>query len=177
MAQQPKGRSRVTRAARNKAVVIRFHDEVIVGQRFELVPELMQEDMVHARGAIGETLSQIDPAGVAALKGLSGAARFVAATKLLRRHFPEWKSTMIAAVAEGDRVVTHCVVEGRDNGGFLGTGSKTGAAFKLDQLVLHELADGRIKRVFALADQLGFWRALGAVLPGSGDQVSQHERR
>jgi predicted ester cyclase len=159
--------------ARNKAIVKKFHDEVIVGMNYDLVPQLMHDEMEHARGAIGETLTQIDPAGVAKLRGLKGHARFIAATKLLRSHFPQWNSRMLEIVGDGDLVVTHCVVDGKDSGGFLGAGPKGGATFSLDQLVMHKVVDGKIKRIFALSDQLGFWRALGAPLPGGADQISQ----
>lgn len=158
---------------RNKTVARRFHDEIIVGQQYEKVTDFLCEDIVHARGAIGDTLTTIDPIGVASLKALSGPIRFVAATKLLRQRFPKWDSQLLEILGEGNRVVTRCVVHGRDEGGFLGTGPEGGAEFALDQVVLHEFRDGKICRIFAISDQLTFWRALGARLPGDGDAISR----
>lgn len=160
----------------NRDIVRRFHDEVIVGQNFALVPELMHDEMEHARGAIGETISAMAPDRVKTLRSLKGHERFIAGTKLLRSLFPEWHSTLEEMVAERDKVVTKCTVRGRDTGGFLGQGPRQGAAFVLEQVIIHKLKDGKIKKVYAMSDQLGFWRALGAELPGEGDQISQSRR-
>ncbi len=153
----------------NKRVVIGFHDDVINGLQFDRVPAYMHEDMRHLRGAIGYTLSQMDPAGVATLKALSGHSRFIEATRLLRSQFPEWHSTIEDVIAESDRVVTRCTVRGRHLGGAFLTSVDSGRPFELPQIIIQQVVDGRIKSVYALADELGFWRALGVVLPGAGD--------
>lgn len=157
----------------NRQIVRRFHDEVIVKQRFELVPELMHDEMEHARGAIGETISAMAPEDVSKLRMLSGHKRFIAGTKLLRSLFPEWQSTLEEVIGERDKVVTRCTVRGRDVGGFLGQGPAGGSDFVLEQVIIHRVVDGKIKRVYAISDQLGFWRALGADLPEGTDLISQ----
>jgi len=149
----------------NKQRSIRFHDEVIVGQNFDVARELLAPDLQHARGAIGYTMRAMSPSGVAALQGLQGPERFIAATKLLRSLFPEWNSTLDEIIAEGDKVVTKCTVRGRDIGGFLGTGPAGGGAFELDQMIIQTFRDGKIVKIYALSDELGFWRAMGAELP------------
>jgi predicted ester cyclase len=154
---------------KNKQVIIGFHDDVINGLQFDRVPAYMHADMRHLRGAIGYTLSQMDPAGVATLKPLEGHTRFIEATRLLRAQFPEWHSTIEEVIAEGDRVVTRCIVRGRHRGGPFLTSPDTSRPFELPQIIIQQVVDGRIKSVFALSDELGFWRALGVVLPGAGD--------
>ena len=149
----------------NKALVRRFHDEVIVGQNFELARELLAPVLGHARGAIGYTISKLSPEAVADLRELQGDDRFIAATKVLRSLFPEWVSTLDEIVAEGDKVVTKCTVRGRDAGGFLGTGPADGTAFELEQVIIQTIENGRIVKIYALCDELGFWRTLGAHLP------------
>lgn len=153
----------------NKRVVVGFHDEVINGLRFERVPSYMHRDMQHLRGAIGYTLSQMDPEGVAALKPLAGYERFVKATQTLRAQFPVWHSTIEEIIAEGDRVVTRCTVRGQHRGGpFMGSADSS-RTFELPQIVIQQVVDGLIRSVYALSDELGFWRALGVPLPGKGD--------
>jgi predicted ester cyclase len=150
----------------NKKMAIRFHDEVINGQDFELAREILSPDLQHARGAIGYTMNLMATEAVAGLRGLQGPERFIAATRVLRSVFPEWVSTLDEIIAEGDKVVTKCTVRGRDIGGFLGTGPDGGAAFTLEQVIIQTYKDGKIVKIYALCDELGFWRALGAQLPG-----------
>ena len=138
---------------------------MIVGQNFELARELLAPVLGHARGAIGYTISKLAPEAVADLRELQGADRFIAATKVLRSLFPEWVSTLDEIVAEGDKVVTKCTVRGRDAGGFLGTGPADGTAFELEQVIIQTIENGRIVKIYALCDELGFWRTLGAHLP------------
>lgn len=149
----------------NKRLSIRFHDEVINGNDFDLARVILSPDLQHARGAIGYTISKYDPEGVAGLRDLKGPERFIAATKVLRSIFPEWVSTLDEIIAEGDKVVTRCTVRGRDRGGFLGTGPAGGVSFELPQVIIQTFSQGRIVRIFALSDELGFWRTLGAELP------------
>lgn len=149
----------------NKLIAVRFHDEVINGQNFALAHEILSPNLQHARGAIGYTISKMAPDRMAELKGLTGPDRFIAATKVLRSLFPEWVSSLEEIVAEGDKVVTRCVVRGRDVGGFLGTGPAEGAAFELEQVVIQTYTEGRIVKIYALSDELSFWRVLGADLP------------
>jgi len=153
----------------NKRVIVEFHDRVINGLDFAVVPRYMHEDVQHRRGAIGYTLSQMDPEGVARLRSLQGFERFIEATRLLRRQFPEWRSTIDEIVAEGDTVVTRCTVRGRCRDGRFLNRDGPGAAFELPQVVIQQVVDGRIKRIFAMSDELGFWRTLGVALPGSVD--------
>lgn len=151
--------------ASNRELVVRFHDEVINGQDFDLALQILHPAFEHRRGAIGYTMQQIAPRKVAALRNLQAGERFVAATRLLRSLFPEWQSTLDDVIAGDDKVVTLCTVRGRDRGGFLKTGPAGGAAFELQQVIVHTLEEGRIKSVYALCDELGLWRALGARLP------------
>jgi predicted ester cyclase len=152
-------------AEANKQTCIRFHDEVINGQDFELAREILSPNLQHARGAIGYTMSKMAPDAVQSLKGLQGPERFIAATKVLRRCFPEWHSTLDAVYAEGDTVVSKCTVRGRDSGGFLGTGPAGGTPFELEQVIIQTYEEGRIIKIYALSDELAFWRTLGANLP------------
>lgn len=134
---------------------------------------MMHEELEHARGAIGTTNSAMVPDKVKHLRTLHGHDRFIAGTKLLRSLFPEWHSTLEEVIGECDKVVTRCTVRGKDVGSFLGEGPKGGSDFVLEQVIIHKIKDGKIKRVYALADQLGFWQALGAHLLGAEDLVSQ----
>jgi predicted ester cyclase len=149
----------------NKAISRRFHDEVINGQNFDLAREILATELGHARGAIGYTISKMATDAIAGLRELKGPDRFIAATKVLRTLFPEWVSTLNEMIAEGDKVVTKCTVRGRDVGGSLGTGPADGAPFELEQMIIQTFENGKIVKIYALSDELGFWRTLGAELP------------
>ena len=152
--------------AEDSRVVRRFHDEVINGNDWAVARDLLAPDVTHLRGAIGATLADIDPDGTGRLRDLTGAGRFIAATQLLRSHFPVWDSQILALVAGaqeadgGSPVVTRCLVRGQIGEGF--RGGRDGQAFELDQAVIQRVRGGRIVEIWALADQLDFWRALGA---------------
>ncbi len=150
---------------KNKEISRRFHDEVINGQNFELAREILAPVLGHARGAIGYTISKMAPDAIAGLRELQGPERFIAATKVLRSLFPEWVSTLDEIIAEGNQVVTKCTVRGRDVGRFLGTGPSGGAEFELEQVIIQTFENGRIVKIYALSDELSFWRTLGADLP------------
>ena len=154
-----------THKAEAIAVARRFHDEVINDLDFDLARELLHPQVRHERGAIGFTLSMIRPAEVKALKELSGAERFIEATRLLRDTFPVWRSRLVDVVASGGKVVTRCVVSGVYRGPFLNSGPQYEVRFELPQMVLETVENGRITSIFALSDQLDFWRDLGAGLP------------
>jgi SnoaL-like polyketide cyclase len=159
-------------AERNRKLFIQFHDEVIVGGNVELGLEMQSERLAHGRGAIGETLALIDPEGVSALRKLSGRDRFREATKLLRTYFPEWNSELHEVWASGSHTIAKLTVKGRYNGRFLGHGTPD-APFALEQLVVTEWDDqGRQVHIYAMGDELGLWRQLGAKLPGPDQLVS-----
>ncbi len=152
--------------AESSRVVRRFHDEVINGNDWAVARELLAPDVTHLRGAIGATLSDIDPDGTRRLRDLTGAERFIAATQLLRSHFPAWDSQIVSLIAGEDEadggslVVTRCLVRGQARKGF--RGGRDGQTFELHQAVIQRVRGGRIVEIWALADQLDFWRALGA---------------
>ena len=146
----------------NREVSRRFHDEVIVGNDWDVARELLHPEVKHLRGAIGTTIVELDPDGASGLRAYTGAERFIHATEMLRVLFPRWSSRLELMIAEQDRVFTHCVITGT-----LGVplrGAAAGTDFELHQAVVQRIQDGRITEIFALSDQLELWRALG--VPG-----------
>lgn len=144
---------------RNRQVSRLFHDEVINGNDWAVARELLAPDVRHLRGAIGMTITEMDPAGAARLRGLAGAERFIAATELLRSLFSRWDSEIQQMVADGPYVFTRCLVRGTVGQGF--RGGPAGAQFELPQAVVQRIEAGRIVEIWALSDQLDFWRSLG----------------
>jgi ketosteroid isomerase-like protein len=148
----------------NREVSRRFHDEVIVGNDWDVARELLHPEVRHLRGAIGMTIVELDPEGAAGLRAHAGAERFIHATELLRSLFPRWDSRLLVMIAEDNRVFTHCVVSGT-----LGVplrGAAAGTDFELHQAVVQTIENGRITEIFALSDQLDLWRALGVPAVG-----------
>jgi hypothetical protein len=137
----------------------RFHDEVIVGNDWDVARQLLAPDLRHIRGAIGLTLHEIDPAGAAALAAYSGAERFIAATQFLRGLFDRWDSVLDLLVADGDTVFTKCTVTGRLGVAFLD--ARPGTEFQVEQAVVQTVRSGQISTIWALSDQLQLWRDLG----------------
>jgi predicted ester cyclase len=157
---------------RNRNLFIKFHDEVIVGGDLELGQAMLSDKLVHGRGAIGETLALIDPEGVMALRQYHGGERFVRATRLLRHYFPGWDSELHNVWADGNHTFAKLTIHGRFNGRFLGHGHPD-ASFDLEQLVVTEWdEDGKQVHIYAMGDELGLWRQLGAALPGPEQRVS-----
>lgn len=145
--------------AENREISRRFHDEVINGNDWDVARELLAPDVRHLRGAIGSTISEMDPGGAAELRTLSGAERFIGATKLLRSLFERWDSQIQQMIASDDLVFTKCLIRGTVTSGFRGSADRTD--FELPQAVVQRIADDRIVEIWALSDQLEFWRDLG----------------
>jgi ketosteroid isomerase-like protein len=134
----------------NKIVVERF-DALVNSGDLEHLDQLCTPDMVN------HALAPTRPAG------LEGTREFLAtAGRKLRSD--RWQDLVV--VAENDRVVQHGVRCGHWPGGiFLGMQVPEGP-YAREVVFVYRLVDGRIAERWAVRDDLGMMRQLGALQPG-----------
>jgi predicted ester cyclase len=82
--------------------------------------------------------------------------------------FPDWRFDLLTLVAEGDRVVAHMPYTGTHRGPILGVAS-TGRSCFVDEIVIFQVADGKIVEAWEVYDEAGMWRQLGVVMPGGAE--------
>jgi steroid delta-isomerase-like uncharacterized protein len=75
--------------------------------------------------------------------------------------FPDWRFTLLALIAEGDRVVAHMPYSGTFRGEIVGV-QPTGRSCTVDEIVIFRIAGGRIAEAWEVYDEAGMWRQLGA---------------
>jgi predicted ester cyclase len=132
----------------NKRIVERF-EELITTQELGLLDELCMPDMVN------HTLAPDRPAGLAGTReflGTTGAASFATTT---------WPEKIV--VAEGDFVVWFGVRGGRWAGGDLFGFDVPEGDYERGFTVMYRLQDGKIAERWAVRDDLGMLRQLGAL--------------
>jgi hypothetical protein len=78
--------------------------------------------------------------------------------------FPDWRFTLLALVAEGDKVVAHMPYSGTLRGEIVGV-QPTGRPCTVDEIVIFRVADGRIAEAWEVYDEAGMWRQLGVAPP------------
>ena len=89
-----------------------------------------------------------DPAGTRAI-----AEEWTAA-------FPDWRFTLLALIAEGDRVVAHMPYSGTHRGAIMAV-EPTGQSCTVDEIVIFRIAGGKIAEAWEVFDEAGMWRQLG----------------
>lgn len=130
----------------NKEVVRRFVDEVINSGRLAVVDELLSDDYrYHAPG--------MEIEGRDGIKGIF---------TMLRTAFPDWREEVEDLIAEGDRVVFRVTGTGTHKEEFQGIAA-TGEEVRIAGIDIVRLEGGRIIEHWAMFDQLGMMRQLGAI--------------
>jgi steroid delta-isomerase-like uncharacterized protein len=127
--------------ADNKRLARRWYEEVLNGQDFALVNDLVAPDFV----INGETVGP---------EGIKAAAVWV------RSVFPDLRVTVEDVVAEGDRVVTRFSARATHRGEFLGV-PPTGKPVVLTGVHVDRVAGGRIAERWESVDLLAVLTQLG----------------
>jgi steroid delta-isomerase-like uncharacterized protein len=130
----------------NQQIVRRFLDEVINGQRFDLLPELFDTDFVWHGGSFGDT---------------RGLDEFAAVVEPFYKAFPDLRITVEDLFGEDDRVVARFTVKATHQGHFLGVPA-TGKKVKWTGQPIYRLAGGKIVEAWFAEDTFGLMRTLGA---------------
>ena len=133
----------------NKAIVRRLIHEGIVGGNLDLIDELCSPDCVN-HSAVPE-----------ARLGTAGVKRVVAFS---RAAMPDqrWTSEMI--IAEGDLVVIHGIREATwQADSFRGVATPKGKHIAVELVHVFRLRDGKVVEHWAVRDDLGLMKQLGAL--------------
>ena len=135
----------------NKAVVRRFHDEVLNKGNLALIDELCSHDLVDHTAPPGL------PPGVEGAKQTLGI--YLAA-------FPDLHVTMEDMIAEGDRVVVRWTASGTHKGDLMGI-APTGRRVTVTGIAIDRIAGGKTVEHWEVFDQMGLMQQLG-VIPAQG---------
>jgi steroid delta-isomerase-like uncharacterized protein len=132
---------------KNKAVVLRFVEEVANGRNLDAIDELLSEDFA------------LPPDGSGALSrdGLKGVLTYYFAA------FPDLHYTVEEVVAEGDNVVLRVKMRGTQDGEYGGQ-APSGRDVEVDEVDLFVVREGLIRGYRIVWDELGFRRQLGLPL-------------
>ena len=136
----------------NKVVVMRFYDELWNQRRLEIADEIFTADCI-----THQLQSGADDVGVPRN------------AEAIRNHvtgwlagFPDLRFEVEQIFAEGDHVVSRCVMQGTHTGAWLGIGP-TNKTVSIRLIVFHRIRDGKIAEDWVLVESLGFFQQLGLV--------------
>jgi steroid delta-isomerase-like uncharacterized protein len=99
------------------------------------------------------------PSGVGEHMGLDAVKAMTAA---IRAGLPDWRSTVVDQVAEGDKVVARWEGRGTHLGQFGGVPA-TGRTVELKGITIERVAGGKIVEVWGAWDELGLMHQMGAI--------------
>jgi steroid delta-isomerase-like uncharacterized protein len=131
----------------NKEVVRRFVVEVVDEGKLELLDEVISPDYLE---------HTFDPGQAPGREGLRQAL------VVLRRAFPDFRSTIEEIVAEGEKVAYVAVSRATHQGEFHGIAA-TGRPIEIEEMHVVRIVDGKIAEHRALYDTFGMMRQLGAL--------------
>ena len=133
----------------NKAIELRFLEEVVNKGNLAVIDELVATDFV----------DHTAPPGLAPDR--EGYKQFFA---MSRSAFPDMHSTLEDMFAEGDKVVQRFTVRGTHKGEWMGI-PPTNKRMEIGGIAIHRLAGGKIVEDWANMDMLGAMQQLGVVPP------------
>jgi steroid delta-isomerase-like uncharacterized protein len=154
MAELEESRAQAALEEQNKALVLRFYEE-IDKQNFDAAIAMLASDAkIYASGGF-------EPANPEDLKPIF-PAWFTA--------FPDYAHDIQDVIAKGDKVVVKTTYTGTHEGDFIGT-PPTGNTFKYLGIHIITVKDGMIVEGWILEDMLYLWQQLGMELkPKEGEK-------
>ncbi len=138
-------------SADNKALVLRYVEEVLNKKNLSLIDELFAPTFIDHDASMPEA------------KGPAGIKRVAA---MVHASFPDLQFTVEDMVAEGDKVVYRYTVRGTHLGDFMGI-APTGKQTAVTGIHIYRIANGKLQEEWENWDMLGLMRQLG-VLPQPG---------
>ncbi len=137
----------------NKQAVRRLYDEMVSEGRFEVLDEVVKEDVIENEAAAEEM-----PGGRAGVRAFFEA---------MRAAFPDLKAEVGRLLAEDDRVVAHVTLSGTQEGEFMGVPA-SGRRFEAELFDMFRIEDGMIAEHWGVMDQMTMMQQLGAI-PGPAE--------
>lgn len=136
----------------NRAVVLRFYEELWNGRDLGVADEIIADECVtHQLRSGAESVAV--PRNAEEVKRHVG--EWVAG-------FPDLRFTVEQLVAEGDRVVSQCVMRGTHEGTWLGVAA-TGRQVSIRLMVVQRIEGGKIVEDWVQVEALGLFQQLGLV--------------
>ena len=135
----------------NKAIVTRIYTEVNDAQKYDVLDEICQRDIIIHDPLAGDTQ------GLEAFKGLFA---------FFRQGFPEQRTELRQFVAEGDYVAVLHTHHARNGGSFNGIPA-TGRQVVVPGVELFRLKDGKIAEFWRFDADLSLMMQLGAIPVGA----------
>ena len=135
----------------NKAIELRFFEEVVNKGNLAVLDELLAPDFVDHSA----------PPGIAADR--EGYKQFFA---MAHSAFPDFHSTLEDMFAEGDKVVQRFTASGTHKGEWMGI-VPTGKQMTISGIAIHRITGGKIVEDWTNMDMLGALQQLG-VVPAPG---------
>lgn len=132
----------------NKALVLRFYEDVINKGNMRLAEDVLAPDYVEHPGLPG---------------GGSGLAGFKQFVGMVGTAFPDLHVTVEDLIAEGDKVAARLTVSGTHKGVFLGSIQPTGIHVTWTGIDLIRIAGGKIVERWNQRDLLGLMQQLGVI--------------
>ncbi len=133
----------------NKAIELRFHEEVVNKGNLAIIDELVAANFVQHDA----------PPGLSADR--EGMKQFFA---MAHSAFPDFHSTLEDMFAEGDKVVQRFTARGTHKGEWMGI-APTGKQITISGIAIHRITDGKIVEGWTSMDMLGALQQLGVVPP------------
>ena len=132
---------------KNKALIRRFHDEVINKGNLELIDDLCAPSLVDHAAPQGS------PSGTEGVKQM---------ISMFRAAFPDVNSTVEDLIAEGDKVVARFTFRGTHKGEFMGI-APTGVQIEVTGIEINRIVAGKCVEHWENFDMLGMMQQLGVV--------------
>ena len=138
----------------NKAIVTRFYEAVWNDRNLSVADEIFADDCV-----THQLHSGAESEGVPRRPG--DVKHHV--TEWLEA-FPDLRFEVEQMLAEGDQVMSRCVMHGTHAGSWNGVPA-TGKQVSMRMFVVHRIVSGKIVEDWVLVEALGFFQQLGLVPP------------
>jgi steroid delta-isomerase-like uncharacterized protein len=145
-AQSGTGRGDMTTTEQNKAVAIRWSQELWGQGNLAVADEIIAPDYVRH-----------DPGDPFPAHGPEDVKRIVT---MLRSMFPDFRITLDSVIADGDMVVSRYTTTATDTVGYMGM-PPTGKSIRTPAMQMFRFAEGKIVESWAVRDDLGTLRQLG----------------
>jgi steroid delta-isomerase-like uncharacterized protein len=131
----------------NKAVIVRFWEEVFNGRNFNLVDSLFTQDYVY-HGAAGQEV-----------RGGEGLKQFLT---MFFSAFPDLRAEVEDVFGEGDKVVSRAMCRGTHKGELMGI-PPTGKQIAIRVICTNRFVGQRVAEDWELPDLFGMMLQLGVV--------------
>lgn len=135
-----------SRLAENKALVRRYTEEVFENGNYEMIDEVIAEDLAYHNSAL--------PTAV------SSPAEFREAVQMLHAAFPDLETPIEDVIAEGDLVITRTTERGTHQGEFAGI-EPTDRSFEVQAINMYRIDDGQFAEIWVQFDSMGMMEQLG----------------